>query len=311
MVVALAESTGILQLFSDPTRVRLMALLDERELTVGELTEILQLAQSRVSTHLGKLREAGVVRDRRAGASTYYRVSEGMPEAARRVWELVRDHVADGILEADRARCEQILARREDGRWPDAIAGQMERHYSPGRTWESLARGFLGLVRAGDVLDVGGGDGTIAQLLAPRCESYTLVDRSDRVIGAAKERLAGTGVRVERGDMHELPFADARFDQVLLLNVLQHAERPDRALGEAARVLRPGGQLTAVTLAAHTHREITDRYGQLNAGFEPDALEALLRDAGLEPSFCEVTSRERRAPHFRVVTAFANKPSQR
>ncbi len=310
-VTGLAETTAILQLFGDPTRVRLTALLAERELTVAELTAITQLGQSRVSTHLGRLREAGVLRDRRAGASTFYRLSDAVPDPARRLWELVRGQVSDQVLEGDRARAEAVLRRREGG-WPDAIAGQMERHYSPGRTWESLARGFLGLVRAGDVLDVGAGDGTVAQLLGPRCRTITLLDRSDKVLAAARARLGGRdNVAFRRGDMHELPFADASFDHVLALNVLQYAHAPARAVAEAARVLRPGGGLTMVTLARHGHGAVTQGYGHVNEGFEPEELAGLARAAGLEVQSSEVTSRERRAPHFRVVTAFATKDLER
>lgn len=305
----LAETTGILQLFADPTRVRLTALLAERELTVAEVTQVTQLPQSRVSTHLGKLRAAGVLRDRRAGASTYYRLSDGMPGAARGVWELVRGQVSDQVLEGDRVRAEAVLRGRDGEGWPDAIAGRMERHYSPGRTWESLARGFLGLVRAGDVLDVGSGDGTVAQLLAPRCRSITLLDRSEKLLEAARRRLGdGASVAFRQGDMHELPFEDASFDQVLLLNVLEYAHTPRRAISEAARVLRPRGDLTVVTLARHAHRTVTEGYGHVNQGFEPEELGGMLREAGLDLELCAITSRERRVPHFRVVTAFATKP---
>lgn len=309
-MVDLSETTGVLQLFSDPTRVRLTALLAERELTVAEMVAVTQLGQSRVSTHLGRLREAGVLRDRRAGASTFYRLSDSMPPHALRLWELLRGQVSDQVLESDRARCEQVLREREGAGWPDAVAGQMERHYSPGRTWESLARGFLGLVRAGDVLDLGSGDGTVAELLAPRCRTITLLDRSDKLLAAARRRLGERdGIAFRRGDVHELPFDDASFDSVLALNVLQYADDPPRALGEAARVLRPGGDVTIVTLAAHDHQAITDRYGHVNPGFEPEALAGILAGAGLEVDRCEVTSRERRSPHFRVVTAFARKSS--
>lgn len=308
----LTETTGIMQLFSDPTRVRLTALLADRELTVAELTAITQLSQSRVSTHLGRLRDAGVLRDRRAGASTYYGLNAaGMPDAARQLWTLVRDEVSDATLEADRGRAEAVLAARAGQGWPDSIAGEMERHYSPGRTWESLARGFLGLVRAGDVLDVGAGDGTVAQLLAPRCRSITLLDRSDKLLEAAERRLADTPhVAIRRGDMHELPFDDGSFDQVLVLNALQYAHAPDRAVAEAGRVLRPGGDLLIVTLARHDHRAVTEKYGHVNDGFEPDELAAHITEAGLVVESCAITSRERRKPHFQVLTAFAHRSEE-
>lgn len=310
MISQLETTLAQFHLFGDPTRVRLVALLARHELTVAELTAVTGLAQSRVSTHLGKLREAGVLRDRRSGASTLYAVNaDGMPGEARRVWALLEDGDAP-VLAADRRRCEVLLrARERRADWPDAVAGQMERHYSPGRTWEATARAFLGLVRLGDVLDVGSGDGTIAQLLAPRARTLTCVDRSARVLEAARARLGthGGGVRFVRGDMHALPLPAARFDHVLLFNVLACSRAPGRALAEAARVLRRGGGLTLVTLDVHRQLDVTQTYGHVQPGFKPAALRALLGRAGLAVEHCEVTVRERREPHFNVVTAFARK----
>jgi ArsR family transcriptional regulator len=161
----------------------------------------------------------------------------------------------------------------------------------------------------GDVLDAGSGDGAIAQLLAPRARSVTCVDRSERMIDAAQRRLSGSpNVRFQQGDMHALPFADGSFDQVLLLNALTYSEAPQAAVGEAARVLRPGGTLAAVTLAAHDHEVVTAAYGHVQPGFSPNKLRRWLERAGLRVAACQVTSRERRKPYFEVVTAFAEKP---
>lgn len=308
---SLDATLDLLHLFGDPTRVRLVALLARHELTVAELTGVTGLPQSRVSTHLGKLREAGVLRDRRSGASSMYALNDGsMPAEARRVWALVEAEVEDAVVDADRARADALVrARARAGSWPDAVAGEMERHYSPGRTWEATARTFLGLVRLGDVLDAGSGDGTIAQLLAPRVRSITCLDRSEKMLAAARARLAGLpNGRVLRADLHAIPAADASFDHVLLFNVLTHAEQPARVLGEVARVLRRGGGLTLVTLDAHRHGPLTSTYGHLHAGFAPAALRRILVRAGLDVERCEVTSRERREPHLNVITAFATRP---
>jgi ArsR family transcriptional regulator len=185
----------------------------------------------------------------------------------------------------------------------------MERHYSPGRTWEATARGLLAFVQLGDVLDVGSGDGAVAQLLAPRARSICCVDRSERVVDAARARMAGLGnVRSCVADMHALPFTDAAFDQVLHLNTLTYSDRPRLALAEAARVLRPGGTLTVVTLAEHRQAEVTAAYGHCQSGFAPERLRGWLLDSGLAVQSCSITSRERRPPHFEVVTAEATRP---
>jgi len=307
----LAAAVDVLNLFGDPTRVRLLALLGKQELTVAEITQVTELAQSRVSTHLGKLREAGVLRDRRVGASTYYALNDGaMPDEARRLWTLVESDLDDSLVRADHLRCEALIrARADQKQWPDAIAGEMERHYSPGRTWEALARSFLGLFRLGDVLDVGCGDGAIAQLLAPRAKTITCLDMNEKMIDAARKRLSGSpNVRAEVGDAHALPFEDARFDQVLLFNVLTQVETPAKVVSEAVRVLRRKGSLAIVVLEAHDHRDATAAYHHIHPGFRPAQLRKMLEREGLTIERCEVTSRERRPPNFRVISAFAERP---
>jgi ArsR family transcriptional regulator len=307
---SLGATSDLLGLLAEPSRVRLLALLGNNELTVNELCSVTELGQSRVSTHLGRLREAGLLRDRRAGGSPFYRRANGeMPDAARKLWSVVASELDDAQLASDRRRCAGVLrARAAIGRWPDSVAGEMERHYSPGRTWDALARGLVGLLRLGDVLDAGSGDGAIAQLVAPRARTYTLLDRSERMLGAARTRLAKQrNARFLHGDLHAVPAPAAAFDQVLLLNVLPYAERPAAVLGEVARVLRPGGAVALVTVDEHTHAELAAQYGHVQPGFRPATLRRLLVRAGLVVERCEVTSRERREPHLNVVTALAHK----
>jgi len=122
---SLDTAVDLLHLFGDPTRVRLLALLARQALTVAELTAVTHLGQSRVSTHLGKLRDAGLVRDRRQGASTVYALNDGaMPAEARKLWALLEGEVDAPTLAADRARCAALLrARDRTAAWPDAVAG--------------------------------------------------------------------------------------------------------------------------------------------------------------------------------------------
>jgi ArsR family transcriptional regulator len=311
MSTSLAPTLASLQLFGDPTRVRLMRLVEIAELTVAELTTITKLQQPRVSTHLGKLREAGLLRDRRAGASTFYAADPGaLNGSLKTVWTALKAELKDDVLEADRRRCESLVkAREKESVWPDAIAGQMERHYSPGRTWEATARALLGLARLGDVLDGGAGDGAITQLLARRARHVTCLDRSQRLVEAARHRLSReSNVGFVVGDLHRLPQADASFDQVLYFNVLTYLEQPEQALAEAARVLRPGGDLVVVTLEEHSHSDVTEAYQHVNRGFSTTTLRKMARRAGLEASLCEVQTREAKPPYFQVINLFASRP---
>ena len=309
-MLALDSTVGWLHLFGDPTRVRLLNLVAQEELTVAELTTITELQQPRVSTHLGKLREAGLVRDRKVGASTYYSVNEEtMPPAARALWKLLRSQIQDDVIDSDKKRMQQLIRARDKAQsWPDAVAGQMERYYSPGRTWEATARGLIGLLKLGDVLDAGSGDGAIAQLLAPRAKSVTCLDRSERVMAAARQRLGRErNVRFTVGDLHELGFGEAEFDHVLLFNVLTYAHTPQKVIAEAARVLRPRGDLIVVTLEAHQQDDVVAAYQHVNNGFNVPALKKMLQKAGLTVESCAVSSREKREPHFQVITAVAHK----
>src|SRR5215471_16232974 len=207
-MATVSAAVNTLQLLGEPTRVRLLALLAREELTVAELVAITDLPQSSVSAHLARLREAGLLRDRKSGASTFYALGAAMPEDARRVWALLEADLDDHLLDADRARTVHVLrGRRSAEAWPDAVAGEMERHYSPGRTWEATAQGFLSLVRLGDVLDAGSGDGTIAQMIAPRARTVTCLDRNEKMITAARQRLARSkNVTFAVGDAQRMPF---------------------------------------------------------------------------------------------------------
>ncbi|HEY9400934.1 MAG TPA: metalloregulator ArsR/SmtB family transcription factor [Luteimonas sp.] len=294
-----------LRVFADATRVRLLSLLEAEELTVAELSAITQLAQPRVSTHLAKLKEAGLVRDRRAGVSAYYRFDEAVLDPAQRaLWMSISNGSDDPLLRQDAERVPGVLAMRAaDQNWADSVAGDMERHYSPGRTWEALARTALPLLEPGDVLDIASGDGVLAELLAPHSHRYVCIDTSARVVAAAAERLRRfTNVQVREGDMHALPFAEASFDLVVLMHALTYAAKPAQAVAEAARVLKRGGRLLLSSLARHEHRAVVEAYSHVNLGFTEKELRRFAEKAGLRVASCETVTRERRPPHFEVIS---------
>jgi len=306
----LATASSVLRLLADPTRVRLLALLESEELTVAELAAVLQLAQPRVSTHLAKLKEADLVRDRRAGVSAYYRANTEGDEHRHQLVKSLRDTIDDALLRDDAARVPGVLAQRaREAGWADTVAGDMERHYSPGRTWETLARSLLQLLETGDVLDIASGDGITAELLAPHARSIVCIDSGERVVEAATRRLQSfSNVEVRQGDMQDLQLGERRFDLVLMLHALTYAEDPARAVAEAAAVLRPGGRLLAVTLGEHDHRTAVEPFDHRNLGFSLAVLGGFASAAGLEVVSANHLSRERKAPHFEVISLLARKP---
>jgi len=304
----LSQYVGALNLLGDESRLRLCALLRDRELSVTDLVRVTGLSQSRVSTHLARLREGGFVRDRRDGQHAFYALSvDTIPGTARAILDEAIG-TADPTLEGDQRRLHSLDAERR-GALPESFAGEMERHYSPGRTWQSLAAGFAALARLGDVLDVGSGDGAAVSWLCPRCRSLTCVDTSPRMVEAATKRLAAYAhVRALVADAHSLPFAGESFDAVMVFHTLTYAERPGGVLAECSRVLRPGGRVVVLSLDEHRQRDVTAPYGERHAGFSPSALGAMLTRAGLRVVSSEVACREPRKPHFQVVLAIADKP---
>jgi ArsR family transcriptional regulator len=298
------------RLLADPTRLRLLLLLNEEELSVAELAGITQLAQPRVSTHLSKLKEAGLVSDRRDGVFVYYRIASSINDPGlNELWQLLQENTEDPLIQQDLDRISQVLNKRGGkGTWADSVAGDMERHYSPGRTWEATARGLVHLLEPGDVLDIASGDGVLAELLAPRARSIVCLDISERVAAAGRKRLKPFGnVNFEVGDMHSLPFEAERFDTLLLMHALTYTDRAGQVFTEASRVLRPGGKLLAVTLHEHQHEKAVEPYNHVNLGFSRQQLQKFCKQAGLEVQDCTVTAVEKRAPNFSVLTLSARK----
>jgi ArsR family transcriptional regulator len=295
------------RLLSDSTRLRLLLLLEHEELSVAELAAITQLAQPRVSTHLAKLKEASLVSDRREGVSVYYRLSTVINDPSlQAMWQVLRQSRTDPLAQQDMERAENVLRSRRGDTWADSVAGDMERHYSPGRTWEATAHGLAHLLQPGDVLDIASGDGVLGELLAPTARHITCLDISQKVVDAAKKRLARFGnVQVQLGDMHALPVPDSSFDTVLLMHALTYTTQAPLVLREAARVMRKGGRLLAVTLAQHQHAKAVEPYNHANLGFSGEQLRQLAVKAGLKVTACEISAVEKRTPNFAILSLSA------
>jgi ArsR family transcriptional regulator len=306
----LLHASAHFRLLSDSTRLRLLMLVDREELSVAELAAITQLAQPRVSTHLAKLKEAGLVNDRREGVSVFYRLATSIDDTSLgALWELLRANTSDPLIQQDAERIPQVInARGGSSSWADSVAGDMERHYSPGRTWEVTTRTIVQLLELGDVLDIASGDGVLAELLAPRARSIQCLDISQRVVEAGKDRLRNfSNVTFSAGDMHDLPVRDASFDTVLLMHALTYTSEPQKVFDEASRVLRPGGSLLAATLQKHPHKNVVAAYNHLNLGFTEKALRTFCTNSGLEPETIQVSAVEKRTPNFEVLTLMAGK----
>ncbi len=297
------RSTEWLSVLTDPTRLRVLAVLEDQELTVAELQRVLDLPQSRLSMHLARLRGGGWARDRVDGPHRFYRLSNGAP-AMQQTWRAVRDSLQDDPqLKRDLERRAAVLAARQSS-WIDRVAGSLDDEYSPGRNWESLARSLV-LTCAFDVVaDFGTGDGAMAELLAPYARKIIGIDSSKKMIAAGRERLRRAKIRnvsLMEGDMHQVPLEDGSVDFALVMHSLQYAERPAQVLGEVGRVLRCSGRALVVTLARHREELARSVYGHRHLGFRSRDLEHWARAAGLRPIRCVSAGREKRPPQFEAL----------
>jgi SAM-dependent methyltransferase/DNA-binding transcriptional ArsR family regulator len=306
----LAHCVEMMNVLGDESRIRLCVLLRDRELCVTDLVRVTGLSQSRVSTHLGRLREVGFVRDRRHGPQAFYALAtDALPRPVKTLLDEAAE-AGDPTIAGDGQRLSLLESERRDG-GPETILDEMERYYSPGRTWQSLSTGLAALLQLGDVLDVGSGDGAAAATLAPYCRSLTCVDHNPKMIEAVSERLGKYArVSAQVADAEDLPFGASSFDAVLLFHTLTYVEHPPRTLAECARVLRPGGRLVVLCLDEHRQRDVTERYGERHPGFSPDAMGKLLTGAGLGAVVSHVACREARRSHLQVVIAIADKPKK-
>jgi len=306
----LSLGSELLRLLSEPTRLRLLLLLETEELTVAELTAITQLSQSRISTHLGKLKQADLVQDERMGQATLYSADTSrFSPAARQIWGALVDNLEDHQIREDLELAAATVRQRSSQRsWVESAAGRMEQQYSPGRSWEATARALINLLDLGKVLDIASGDGVLAELIAMRAESVTCLDSNSTVIAAARKRLkAQSNVQFHQGDMHALPFEANSFDQIFLMHALTYTKTPQDVIAQAARVMRPAGTLILTTLKRHRHEATVSAFDHVNLGLTLSNLKTWINEQGLEIESAGVTSREQRPPHFEVITIIAKK----
>ncbi len=304
----------VFKLLADETRLRLLLLLKSQELTVAELSSTLQLAQPRISTHLAKLKEHRFVLGRKDGVSTYYRLNTSViDENYHSIWQtLLKEGQQNSMVIQDTQRLKKVLSERAKSKnWVDSVAGDMERQYSPGRSWEATTRALGYLLELGDVLDIGSGDGVLAELLHKRANTYTCIDSSELVINAAKKRLKkANNIHYYVSDMHDLNLSEhpiQQFDTVFLLHVLTYSNNAELSIKQACQYLRSGGKLLISTLNKHSHTEIVKDFGHLNNGFTSQELHYMAKSCDLKNINCRVTSQESRKPHFEVITLEAIK----
>ena len=298
-----------LRALADPTRLRIMALLEKDELSVNELQEITRMGQSRISTHLGLLQDAGLLQSRRDGKRTCYRLNQEADAVAREFIQLaVRGAMETEEYASDRLNLKRVLTRRNEQAqvYFNQIAGRFDRAYGPGRSWQAFGHLLLRILPSLVVADLGSGEGLLSELLARRCKRVIAVDNSEKIVafGAAKARKNGLkNLEFRLGHLENPPVDPDSMDLVILSQALHHAAVPAEAIGSAHRILRRGGQVMILDLLQHQFEKARELYGDRWLGFAESDLHRWLEAAGFKKIEVSVVAHEEHPPHFQTILA--------
>jgi ArsR family transcriptional regulator len=304
------STINFLRLLADPTRLRLLLLLEQEELSVAELQQILGMGQSRISSHLAQLKRAGVVEDRRSGKNVYYGASENGQDSRRaRVAELTRT-LARELPETarDRTSLKLVLRKRQDKarEYFDELAGKFGRHYCPGRSWQALAHALITLLPPLTVADLGAGEGTLSQLLAKNARKVIAIDNSPKMVEFGSQLAKRHGFKnleYRLGDIEDPPISNSSVDLAILSQALHHAIHPQRAIGAAHRLLKRGGRLVVLDLLNHRFERARELYADHWLGFSEVQLHQFLEKNTFREIEVSVVAREKQSPHFQTVFA--------
>jgi ubiquinone/menaquinone biosynthesis C-methylase UbiE/biotin operon repressor len=304
------STINFLRLLADPTRLRLLLLLEQEELSVAELQQILGMGQSRISSHLAQLKRAGVVEDRRAGKNVYYGASENGQDSRRaRITELTRT-LARELPETarDRTSLKLVLRKRQDKarEYFDELAGKFGRRYCPGRSWQALAHALITLLPELTVADLGAGEGTLSQLLAKNARKVVAIDNSPKMVEFGSQLAKKHGFKnleYRLGDIEEPPIANNSVDLAILSQALHHAIHPQQAIGAAHRILKRGGRLVILDLLSHRFERARELYADHWLGFSEVQLHQFLEKNSFREIEVSVVAREKQSPHFQTVFA--------
>jgi ArsR family transcriptional regulator len=318
------NSASLFRLLGDEARLRILRLLDAERLNVTELTSILGIAQSGVSRHLGLLKDAGLVEERRDGGFTYFRLApaiESGPNGFGPLWPLLRAQFeaasATAAARADDARLEEVRRVRKEN-FEEHGAGSDTRQIVPGRSWAAWARALGHLLPPLEIADLGCGDGYLTIEAARFARRVIAVDRSEAALSRARQlarrrtssaRSTGAAaIEWRRGELEDLPIEDASVDVALLSQALHHANSPAQALAEAVRIVRPGGRVLVLDLRKHEEHWVGDRLGDKWLGFDDVDLARLLKGAGLADVKVSVGARRARDPFTVLIASGAKTP---
>ena len=280
----------IFRALADPTRLRIIALLREMELAIGELAVVLDQSQPRVSRHVRILVDAGLIERRREGSWVFLRIVEGgpvgeaiaraesWPYSAREALVIAHDARRLAAIRAERAAAAARYFAEHAAEW-DAIRS---RHVAESEV-EAAMLAMMHNRRLGHLLDIGTGTGRMAEIFAPTARRITALDRSPEMLRIARAKLADQDVPVDlvQEAFLNLPLGDACIDSIVIHQALHFAHEPDRVIAEAGRVLRGGGHLLIVDFAPHEDEDLRNVAAHARLGFSDAQIRGWLASAGM------------------------------
>jgi ubiquinone/menaquinone biosynthesis C-methylase UbiE len=297
------------QTLHDPTRLRILALLEEVELSVAELQEILHLGQSRISTHLAHLRRVGLVEPRREGKRTYYSSVKKLDKETRQILDsalLTLVEVPGAKADAPGLKIALEKRRTTAREYFNRVAGRLGKSFCPGRTWTEIGPLLAQLVPHVVVADLGAGEGWLSQLLARRAEKVIAVDNSPKMVAFGRTESKKKGIpnlEYRLGDLAAPPIPARSVDIVILSQALHHTANPQQAVAAAAKLLRKGGRLIVLDLNQHHFDQARELYGDYWLGFSEADLRDWLAAAGLQQVEVQLLTPEDESPHFQPTLA--------
>jgi ArsR family transcriptional regulator len=295
-----------LKLLADPTRLRMLLLLQNQPLSVAELQEILGMGQSRISTQLSLLKQEGLVTDQRSGKNNIYQA-----ELPDELLSLARQ-AAEELPECpkDLSALRHLIRKRKDKarNYFDELAGKFGKSYVPGRSWKALAEALIKVMNYNVVADLGAGEGTLSQLLAQRAQKVIAVDISPKMVEFGQALALSHGLsnlEFRLGEIEDVPIETKTVDLAILSQALHHAEDPSLALSEAYRILKPGGRLLILDLAKHSFTKAHELYSDRWLGFPEGELAEMIEAAGFQDVETSVVDRETKPPRLQTLVATA------
>jgi ArsR family transcriptional regulator len=302
-----------LRALSDPTRLRILALLEKDELSVNELQDVTRLGQSRISTHLGLLQESGLVQSRREGKRTFYKLNEAADSVASEFIQLaIRGAKEMPEYSDDQINLRRILERRKQQEqvYFNQVAGRFDRSYGPGRSWQAFGHLLLRILPPITIADLGSGEGLLSELLARRAKKVIAVDNSEKMVvfGEAKAKKNNLkNLEFRLGNLENPPIEPGTIDLVILSQALHHAPAPGDAIQSAYKILRNGGQIMILDLLKHNFDKAHELYGDRWLGFAESDLQRWLEKAGFKKIEISIVAREEQPPHIQTILAGGQK----